>query len=111
MSEWRPIETAPRDGTDVLCTYVHRLPDGRLEWYGRCYVLCYRANWNGSGKGAWVLDDDWAANFQPSGYHDDPPVEYGEPTHWMPLPAPPVTHNDAFKRDAPQGAASRGTEG
>lgn len=68
MSEWQPIETAPRDGDMILL-------------------------WNGRGKGegmfvgAWVLFDEdpseylWLADGL---YHDD---DYF--THWMPLPDPP----------------------
>lgn len=79
MAEWKPIETAPRDGTPILAT------DGKL----RCIVRA--AN-------AWV----WAASKSGSGQmvFDRPPHEgnavsggdeigLGELTHWMPLPEPP----------------------
>ena len=63
MSQWQPIDTAPKDGTHILayqpgpfdcCTVIH--------WYG----------------GAWSV--------VVVSYYD---VEWA-PTHWMPLPPPPV---------------------
>lgn len=66
---WRPIETAPRDGTEVLVcrTYAHNRPE---------YAV---AAWNGE---EWrdMGDIGWA------GMHGD---EGNQPTHWMPLPPPP----------------------
>ena len=59
MSEWQPIETAPRDGTEILLW-----EDG--------YIL-----------GSWVEE---------YGYFADPDGHLWknrQPTHWMPLPAPP----------------------
>lgn len=65
MSEWQPIETAPKDGTSVLVVGA----------YG--YVLMARwkemtrvpSRWESYGLGA---------------------IRF-EPTHWMPLPEPPKT--------------------
>jgi hypothetical protein len=59
-SVWRPIETAPKDGTEVL-VYVHR----------RMGPLFMGAT-NSTGK-QW-----WSRNLGDV-----------KPTHWMPLPAPP----------------------
>jgi hypothetical protein len=69
MSEWQPIETAPKDGTAILGYWGHNPTNDPsayavTKWYG----------------GFWVsVDDD-----------DD---EYAAPTHWMPLPPRP-THGD-----------------
>ena len=62
MSEWRPIETAPRDGTEVLGAW-------EFAWTGGWCLepVIYR-------EGAWIVSWD----------HDA-----AEPTHWMPLPKPP----------------------
>lgn len=68
MSEWKPIETAPRDGTKVL---LGRFSKG-CEHDGRIRV-------------------DWWRTHMKAGYtgfgHFNP--EYWPPTHWMPLPEPP----------------------
>jgi len=61
---WRGIASAPRDGTPVL-TYH---PDG-------CEPRIALAQWR---FGAWF--DFWS---------ESGPAIDAEPTHWMPLPAPP----------------------
>lgn len=86
MSEWQPIETAPKDkGKFILvCTLLGDNFDdydasvATVIWTDRFAGLRPEneknyiwANWNEG------LDDNdvWA--------------DYGQPTHWMPLPAPP----------------------
>jgi hypothetical protein len=62
VTEWQPIETAPKDGTRILLSGLS--PDGlggRLEAIGISYFI----------NGEW---EDW---------QDD------MPTHWMPLPKQP----------------------
>lgn len=68
MSEWQPIETAPRDGT---CIIVYRpkhdgdyIPKVGVDW------------WMTKG----LLVPTWAKSRK-----DCPP------THWMPFPQPPLT--------------------
>lgn len=60
---WRPIETAPRDGKQVL--------------------ILFGPNCNGNGNttffGVWRNHDWFEASCD----------EYLDPTHWMPLPAAP----------------------
>jgi hypothetical protein len=60
--DWQPIETAPKDGKLVL---VYAGFIGIASYY----------NWLGNG---WQWCDDG------EGLPYDP-----QPTHWMPLPAPP----------------------
>ena len=86
---WQPITTAPRDGTPILCTWVWTDSTGISRWSGHMHVLAYCPHWYAEGHGAWVLDGDFATHFVPDGLHETPPTVYGEPTHWMPLPAPP----------------------
>lgn len=63
--KWRPIETAPKDGTEIdLWHEGDRIAD---------------AYWKG---GRW-----WAPNFDYDGC--DGVIGGPPPTHWMPLPAPP----------------------
>ena len=77
---WQPIETAPRDGTDILVCVTHNVPSEECDSRPSAsdgYV------WETL---QWV---DWAR---------DPyewPICRGRvdipfpPTHWMPLPEPP----------------------
>ena len=63
MTEWQPIETAPKDGTRVLA------------WEYPYYTVVF-----------W--DDDEEEPYTPCWK-----ISYGgdimDPTHWMPLPEPP----------------------
>jgi hypothetical protein len=72
MSDWQPIETAPRGGTAVLL-YVPEYAGHK----DNPYVLnCY---WGGAAE--WML----------SGIVSVEECRLrGEPTHWAPLPEPPV---------------------
>ena len=69
MSEWKPIETAPRDGTGIL---IGRFAPG-TQWDGRMEVDRVSTT---AGFGTF---NQWYP-----------------PTHWMPLPTPPQDdrHND-----------------
>lgn len=62
MGGWQPIESAPKDGTEILLY----CPTSEV------FVGIYCAGW---GRG-------WAPRF-----YDDTPDFI--PTHWMPLPDPP----------------------
>ena len=64
MMEWQTIETAPKDGTNILLYVFSHEPD-----YGVGY-------WNG---------DYWSMTVHADRLYD----EFGSPTHWMPLPEPP----------------------
>lgn len=65
---WRPIETAPRDGTPI---WLYTLA-GQCEGY-----------WN---YGEWVQDAVYCTYDGAGG-----PAFECSPTHWMPLPAPPAS--------------------
>jgi len=66
MSEWQPIETAPKNYINVLV-----FDPG----YGQVV-----AEYHFSFGGMWVV----------SAYSTDNSQTGLEPTHWMPLPAPPT---------------------
>lgn len=74
---WQPIETAPKDGTEVLLS----------EKYCNTPVVAYWANY-GVGRGG-----KWHACFEhytTSGCDSIVDILCQELiTHWMPLPAPP----------------------
>ena len=69
MSEWQPIETAPKDGTRVL-----------IAWNNGCDKGVVSAYWEPGyfGNIGWtefqLRSDYWGPD---------------TPTHWMPLPKPP----------------------
>lgn len=76
---WQPIETAPRDGTEVLVCRVYE--DGKAE-----YAVAHNYD---DGNGWRDMGDlGWAGMT-----HE----EDNQPTHWMPLPTPPSA-NDAGNR-------------
>lgn len=62
MSEWHPIETAPRDGT---------------------HILLWAPAWDAPSTGWTYANDLWQDC--PKGHH----LPGRTPTHWMPLPFPP----------------------
>ena len=64
MSEWQDIETAPRDGTLVLA------------WSGRAPLIAYWGRDNALNPLGWI-----------GGHCRINHID--QPTHWMPLPAPP----------------------
>ena len=66
--EWMPIETAPKDGSEILCY--------QKDGWG-----VYAAVWN-SRLSAWYT------GFEPAIIGAGFTYEIS-PTHWMPLPPPP----------------------
>lgn len=68
MSKWKPIGTAPKDGTDILCICMWTAK-GCEDHMGHMEVDCYKDRYHGFGK---FNNNSWPA------------------THWMPLPSPPT---------------------
>lgn len=86
--KWQLIETAPKDGTEILAYYPNgaicagyyiyvegddRDPSQDTETYihwGECDWECFQLIDPESGK-------------------PNPDIEYDAPSHWMPLPPPP----------------------
>jgi len=72
VSDWMPIETAPKD--------VPILAYEPYEWGGGAVVTIYwQPNVNYVAGGYWGGGS---------------PLRVYEPTHWMPLPEPPLTARD-----------------
>lgn len=76
MSEWQPIETAPKDGTRILLY----LPESRIA----NVVFGWR----------FPVDDDWMMEVADGAYPIDVPV-----THWMPEPEGPADADEALMRE------------
>lgn len=70
MSEWQPIESAPRDGTWIVLTDGTSVSTG--YWGGTCF---------GGGPMAWLV-------YGHRSDYEEVDLD-GTPTHWQPLPAPP----------------------
>lgn len=80
MSEWKPIETAPKNGTTILVTdgkwvYAAAYHKDLIHW--EC-PNCGQCEEQGE-EYPWVLFDDGALN----GWGET------DATHWMSLPCPP----------------------
>jgi hypothetical protein len=67
MTDWQPIETAPKDGTHILI----------YDAYGECSVVYWFTYDNGNDCG-WTYDGG----------------DRFDPSHWMPLPDPPKETNE-----------------
>ena len=105
MSEWKPIETAPKD-CNILVWFDHgadtyqdpndprRLTDYAawaeggpfMDGSGHCIAKWQEEFWDATDEygGGYLLPAYWFA-FQNDDYEC-----VVNPTHWMPLPAPPV---------------------
>ena len=66
MSEWKPIETAPKDEAILIYSSGYDVAHYSTTYEKWCVYT------DGSGTAAERLLNSWAA-----------------PTHWMPLPDPP----------------------
>ena len=82
MSEWQPIETAPKDGTRVMlwrgpANFGNRAEMVITEWHDGAW--CWP-----DGVGSVSTHGEWTEDDILNGYEDA--VNF---THWMPLPPAP----------------------
>ena len=94
MSEWQPIETAPKDGTKLIlarygyCNDPGDIEPSTAEWRqaimddnNRKYLLWWVTS--GSWSQRW---NNWNDGVEPAGLND--------PTHWAPMFSLPEPPND-----------------
>ena len=79
--EWQPIETAPKDGTRVLIYDGVAIKSGMFVQWFHYFLQEKQEGWG----------TNWDNEFQA-------PDEVMYPTHWMPLPAPPLPDNAVMSR-------------
>lgn len=87
MSDWRDISTAPKDGTPILIWEPGPHSFGNREKYRRMVPV-------GEAPAPPQEYDDkrWAVGYwRPWGGWGNRNSADVKPTHWMPLPEPPVT--------------------
>lgn len=73
MSQWQPIETAPKDLSAVLIWNP-----STAQGKGAVFVGIYMAV-RGEGEPSWMCF---------------PSSVRAEPTHWMPIPSPPLPETE-----------------
>lgn len=100
QADWKPIESAPRDGTGILVYKdVATVPVVHIAWFRS------EAEWQESGQfcGGWETLEDWVGwwSYTRNSVTQEKLDGYAEPTHWMPLPEPPVTADPAPSASSP----------
>lgn len=79
MSEWQPIETAPKDGTEILLLFTE-------PPFGAGDTNIAVGFWSNTTS-VWDEETPWFASEADS----KPLTAFGaKATHWMPLPPPPA---------------------
>jgi len=76
VPEWRPIESAPRDGTGILCWSDELYQKPYIAWFGE------DLNAGENDGEEWLTGD--GDDFSTGSYFTP-----CKPTHWMPLPSAP----------------------
>lgn len=69
MSEWQPIEVAPKDGSPIL------------SWDGNVMIVVVYCGC----KKEWHVVE--CADYR---QHPEAPIDWDGISHWMPLPSPPT---------------------
>jgi len=90
MSEWQPIETAPKDGTEILA-YSEQGCTGTMliRWCALIDFISEKDAERMAGRGATedeLVSNDW---FYADFVHGDRLSSDCYPSHWQPLPEPP----------------------
>jgi hypothetical protein len=82
--QWQPIETAPKDGTRILLWTSTRITESDIQYVE---TICEGEHLDCAQIGQW----DWPCNAPMRQHQGEWSKQIiGEPTHWQPLPAPPL---------------------
>ena len=98
MSEWQPIETAPKM-RKVIASYVNA--QGKRRCVMACYYKAHSLEMADDYYDVGLYDEGTGESFAPEGWYEEHDNEHplmplqDEPTHWMPLPEPPQTASTA----------------
>ena len=88
MADWQPIETVPRDGSEIILLIGETIPDhynvrsGSFIGGDESEYLGWREFAKYGGWLIWNNDCDWDV------------IDVSEPNGWMPLPPPPNKAED-----------------
>ena len=100
MSDWQPIETAPKDGTVIiLSTDYTRAGHDRVRcgywlfarshrWIMKDENTQVRDGWTDNSRWQLFISED-SGSMEYSDVDEQTFVRDFDPTHWMPLPSPP----------------------
>jgi hypothetical protein len=82
LQGWQPIETAPRDGSEI---WAFNGEQARMKWF--------EADGTEEGYSLWIWADELSCDVDPSPE---------QPTHWQPLSQPPAASDREERRPPPK---------
>jgi len=80
MSDWQPIDTAPKDGSWVLGLDAESKTSGIVRWSSKDDYI-KRSKEQGTANWKYVAHEGWQS------YEYD--SAYDSPSHWLSIPNPP----------------------
>jgi hypothetical protein len=85
VPEWRPIETAPKDGCQIILFGDSLVNSGIQMTVAFWKQIPMEYDWVQTDKNTMKLQ-----KVSEDGRWEMPDIFLIDPTHWMPLPAPPI---------------------